>query len=110
LRGPDGAPGGLRGEYFEGNALERPWFVRTDAQVDFAFGTNGPLARPGDTRDGSLGLDLPAGSWRLSWLDPVSGATLKEEGVEGHGGGVRRLAMPAWKDDVALSLRRIESR
>jgi hypothetical protein len=110
LRGPDGSPGGLRGEYFEGNNLERRWFERIDPQVDFAFGTKGPLARPVDTRDGSLVLDLPAGSWRVSWLDPVSGTTVKDESVEEHGGGLRRLLTPAWKDDVALSLRRIENR
>jgi hypothetical protein len=110
LRGPDGSPGGLRGEYFEGNNLERRRFERIDPQVDIAFGTKGPLPRPVDTRDRSLVLDLPAGSWRVSWLDPVSGTTVKDESVEEHGGGLRRLLTPACKDDVALSLGRIENR
>jgi PA14 domain len=110
LRGPSGAPGGLRGEYFEGNALERTWFVRTDPQVDFAFGTSGPVERRVDRDDDVLALDLPAGSWRVSWLDPVSGGALKQETVEGHAGGVLRLAPPPWQDDVALSVRRVGGR
>jgi hypothetical protein len=108
--GPGGAAGGLRAEYFQDNALERPWFSRTDATVNFKFGTDGPLPRRvapgGTTPPAALALDVPGGSWRVSWLDPVSGRVLKEERVEGHPGRLLRLAEPRWMDDVAVSIRR----
>jgi hypothetical protein len=107
LRGPEGSPGGLRGEYFAGSALERLWFVRTDPQVDFAFGTNGPAERKVEVGESPLALDLPAGSWEAVWLDPPSGKTLRKETLTARPGAATRLQAPTWKDDLALSLRRV---
>lgn len=107
FRGLDGSPGGLRGAYFQGTVLERPWFDRDDPQVDFRFGTNGPVERQVEPGSGILGLDLPSGTWGVTWLDPVSGRVLHEERVLGHAGGVRRLTPPRWADDVAIAVRRV---
>jgi hypothetical protein len=106
LRGPDGSAEGLRGEYFEGNGLERAWFTRVDRQVDFAFGTDGPVLRVLDRGEGALALDVPQGVWRITWLDPVSGSLLKEETAKG--GDPLRIVAPPWTDDVALAIRRVD--
>jgi hypothetical protein len=105
LRGPDGGAGGMRGEYFHGNALDRPWFTRADPMVDFAFGTSGPALRRVDTGETALALDLPAGAWKAVWLDPVSGRTLREEELTTRAGAPARLQAPAWTDDITLSVR-----
>jgi hypothetical protein len=105
------APGaaGLRGEFFQGNSLERAWFTRTDAQVDFLFSTTGPLDPASDRSVSPLALDLPAGDWYVTWLDPVNGSTLRAERIDRHAGGARQLDTPSWKDDVAVSVRRREA-
>jgi hypothetical protein len=105
LRTSDGATG-LRGEYFSGSDLTRAWITRTDAQVDFTFGTKGPREPAVDPVVAPLTLDLPAGSWSATWLDPVTGKTLRSDRIEGHTGGTRRLDAPAWQDDVAIAVRR----
>jgi hypothetical protein len=51
--------------------------------------------------DGPLGLaELPAGRWRLRWLDPVDGDTADEE--REHGGGAATFARPASLGSEAL--------
>ena len=53
-----------------------------------------------------LTVDLPAGDWDATWLDPVSGPTLQTERIDRHPGGSRRLDTPRWADDVAIAVRR----
>jgi hypothetical protein len=106
LRTSDGTTSGLRGEYFSGNDLTRAWFTRTDALIDFAFGTKGPREAAIDPGITPLTLDLPAGTWTVTWLDPVTGKTLRSDRLDGHGGGARQFEAPAWQDDVAIAVRR----
>jgi hypothetical protein len=106
LRGPEGSGQGLRGEYFEGSGLERAWFTRADPQVDFAFGTEGPVVRTPERGAGAFALDIPRGDWRITWLDPVSGNLLREETTTG--GAPLRIVAPPWGDDVALAIRRVD--
>ncbi len=106
LRTSDGTTSGLRGDYFSGNDLTRAWFTRTDAPIDFAFGTKGPREAAIDPVVTPLTLDLPAGTWTVTWLDPVTGKTLRSDRLDGHGGGARQLDAPAWQDDVAIAVRR----
>jgi hypothetical protein len=74
--------------------------------VDFAFGTKGPLDPAADRTTPPAALDLPAGDWDVRWIDPVSGSTLRDERIDRHAGGARRLDTPQWTDDVAIVVRR----
>jgi hypothetical protein len=48
-----------------------------------------------------LEVRLPAGRWRVEWIHPRTGKTEGVEEVE-HKGGVRRVASPAYQEDVAV--------
>lgn len=50
-----------------------------------------------------LHLDLPAGHYRLEWLDPVTGAASHSE--LHHAGGVVTLKVPEYHEDIALGIR-----
>lgn len=50
-----------------------------------------------------LRLDLPKGSYRARWVDPLECATLREETVESKGGETA-VSSPAYREDVALEL------
>jgi len=52
-----------------------------------------------------LQLDLPAGRYRVEWLDPRSGQTTSTETVD-HAGGPLSLASPDYSEDIALSIKR----
>jgi hypothetical protein len=54
---------------------------------------------------GTVGVNLPAGSWRVEWLDPADGRVVSRQTVT-HPGGVATLQTPRWRDDLALGLRR----
>ncbi|GIW97102.1 MAG: hypothetical protein KatS3mg111_0435 [Pirellulaceae bacterium] len=51
-------------------------------------------------------LDLPAGDYRLQWIDPVTGRTRQEEKLQ-HPGGPRELPSPPIDNDVAIAIRRL---
>ena len=57
----------------------------------------------------ALKLKLPAGSYRLEWLDPVSGRTVKEESLRADG-GERQFIAPKFADDLALRIRVSEAK
>jgi hypothetical protein len=59
--------------------------------------------QPGDYR-AELILDLPAGTYRAEWTDPATGRVAKSE-TFAHGGGKRSLASPAYRIDIALSVK-----
>jgi PA14 domain len=100
----------VSGEYaFHTSSNDGVRLTRVDPQVDFAFGTNGPLERQVDDRAAPLVVDVPAGSWRATWLDPVSGEVLKEQASTPHAGGALRLSAPAWTEDVAVAIRRADA-
>jgi hypothetical protein len=48
-----------------------------------------------------LVLDLPAGTYKAEWVNTKTGAVDKAEDLR-HEGGPRKLAVPEYKDDVAL--------
>ena len=50
-------------------------------------------------------LDLPAGSYQLTWLDPLSGQTEVAELLR-HEGGEVRISSPRVGTDVAVEVRR----
>ena len=51
-----------------------------------------------------LQLDLPRGNYRVTWVDTKNGATVKQETLK-HAGGVAKLSVPVYKDDIALSIK-----
>jgi hypothetical protein len=107
LRLPDGSGPGLRAEFFEGRVFDAPEAVRVDPAIDFEWPpAPRPIARPGWSGSVEIGLDLPAGRYRAEWVDPKSGAVGEAEAL-GHPGGRRRLASPAFAEDVALAVRRL---
>jgi hypothetical protein len=105
LRQPDGGGPGLRAEYFEGRSFDAPGVVRADPTIDFAWP---PASRPIPRRAGSvpaaIGLDLPAGLYRVEWIDPKTGKVVSDETLE-HPGGRKSLSLPAFDDDLALAVR-----
>ena len=105
LLGPQRERDGLRGEYFAGPNFDRPWQTRTDAKVNFAWGTDSPFPLPQTGTPGPLELALPAGAWNVEWWDPVSGRVVSGSKVEAKGGRVS-LAWPSLKDDLALRVLR----
>jgi hypothetical protein len=59
---------------------------------------------PGEYRD-ALALDLPRGTWRMRWVEPASGKGIHEQLVT-HQGGRLTVTTPAYRVDVALTIRR----
>jgi len=57
----------------------------------------------------TLEVHLPAGLYRAAWVDPASGATLREEEVRASGGPCA-LVTPPHAVDIALGLRRVQAR
>jgi hypothetical protein len=53
-----------------------------------------------------LTLDLPAGRWKIEWIDPIEGSTSKPEELK-HPGGPCRLPTPASAESAALRIVRI---
>jgi len=101
-----GVAPGLTVTYFRGIDLANTWFTATDAAVDREFGSNGPpRPKPAPTASATLDIRLPAGTWAVRWLDPVTGSTIDASRIT-HGGGVARLPMPRWTDDVAVAIGR----
>jgi hypothetical protein len=56
-----------------------------------------------------LRLALPAGSYRVEWLDPLSGKVVKDETFTDNG-KERLLTAPPFKDDLALRARRTDTK
>jgi hypothetical protein len=50
-----------------------------------------------------LALDLPAGNYRVEWLNPLSGNVDKKERLK-HSGGTANVLSPDYKQDIAVSI------
>jgi len=95
---------GLRGEYFHGIDLARPWGQRDDGQVNFGWGVKPPLSVESAAGATALQIQLTDGAWQAEWLDTKSGKVVGKARV--LGGGVRTLEAPKYATDIALRLRR----
>ena len=102
---PDGAPGGLQADYFEGRDLRMKKLTRTDSKMEFDWAQRGPF--PFETRERSFEvlIDLPSGSYTADWINPKTGTVDKSQNFS-HAGGGRSLASPLFSEDVALRIRR----
>ena len=52
-------------------------------------------------------IDLPAGSYRAEWINTKTGGTDRREDFQ-HPGGVRSIGSPAYSEDVALRVKRVD--
>jgi hypothetical protein len=105
LRQPDGGGPGLRAEYFENRAFDAPRTVRVDPAIDFDWPpAPRPIPRKATAVAAEIGLDLPAGLYRVEWVDPRTGIAVSEATLE-HTGGRKSLSVPAFDDDIALAVR-----
>jgi len=59
---------------------------------------------PGEHLD-TLVLDLPRATWQLSWVEPTTGATIREERLA-HDGGRLTVSSPTYRVDIALAITR----
>ncbi len=63
------------------------------------------VVKPGNYQE-TLVLDLPAGSYKADWVDPVSGSTLYSATFV-HQGGNQELSTPEYAVDIALGVHRV---
>jgi hypothetical protein len=102
---PDGAPGGLQGDYFEDLDLRTRRLTRTDAKIDFDWAQRGPFPFDERKRGFDVLIDVQAGSYTADWVNPKTGAVDKSQNFS-HSGGARSLGSPLFSEDVALRIRR----
>ncbi len=96
---------GLKVDYFKDAWLSDVQLSRNDAEINFSWGTKGPLNVERDPNTPTnLQLELPAGNYAAEWIDPLSGTVAKKENFK-HKGGVQTLSSPNYKDDIALRIR-----
>lgn len=53
-----------------------------------------------------LSIELPSGTYALQWLDPITGKTLASA-KRHHSGGTATLPVPAYAEDIALSIKSV---
>lgn len=63
------------------------------------------LKQPAQNRNATLGLELPAGTYRSEWINTLTGKIDKRE-THRHEGGRLKLQSPAYRDDFALKVTR----
>lgn len=61
-------------------------------------------ARPGQYQE-EVVLSLPAGTYKLDWVDPATGLVVRSASIA-HEGGERTIPMPQYEVDIALRIRR----
>lgn len=62
------------------------------------------VAQPGKYHE-SLGLSVPAGTYKVDWVEPATGAVIRSEPLT-HKGGTLTLTTPTYTLDIALRIRR----
>jgi hypothetical protein len=62
-------------------------------------------ATPGDYTE-ELVLDLPAGNYKIDWVEPATGKVLRTETIK-HPGGIMKSTTPKHTVDIALRIKRI---
>ncbi|HVF86503.1 MAG TPA: PA14 domain-containing protein, partial [Pyrinomonadaceae bacterium] len=100
---------GLRGSYFSGKNFDRPVLTRIDPTIDFEWTNTSPFAAPQNDaakeRTIEFKVTLPAGAYKVEWVNTVTGKVDKAESFT-HSGGDRALASPAYSEDIALRIKK----
>jgi hypothetical protein len=104
LRTPEGEAGGVRGEYFVGTNLEGEPRVRKDRAIDWKI-TDSPFTPGPFDATVTASLAIPAGKYRVEWVEPATGVIVTGHQVD-HPGGVLSLETPRFADDIAARIRR----
>jgi hypothetical protein len=94
---------GLAAEYFTDSKLENLKMRRTDGMIDFRWKSESPFEKSAQTGLTQLDLQLDPATYRVSWIDPASGRTLKEEAFN-HSGGAHKFQIPKFNNEVAISI------
>jgi hypothetical protein len=106
---PDGASTELKGEYYRDLSLSQLDMTRYDGEINFNW--NGvspfPVLNASSNDQPKLALNLPAGSYRASWFETLTGDVFDEREFQ-HVGGVKEMALPAYSDGIVLSLKSIQ--
>jgi len=105
LTPPDGRGRGLKGEYFDGVNLKKQLMTRTDATVNFDWSKESPFDVKSTQPTVNLVLDLPRGSYKVEWVNTLTGKVDKVE-VFDHTGGNRSIPSAPFREDIALRLKR----
>lgn len=96
---------GLHAEYFSGVQLDasQRLFVRTDATLDFSWGQDG-IRSPQNSDPTFLTpvVELPAGKWKVEWLNPYDGSIVAQDTFVHLGGRKTLSASPATPDAICL--------
>jgi hypothetical protein len=105
-----GSENGLRGSYFSGKNFDRPMLTRFDPIIDFDWTNTSPFAAPpqkdaAKERTVELKVALPAGAYKVEWVNTVTGKFDKAESFT-HSGGDRALVSPAYSEDIALRIKK----
>ncbi len=103
-----GGAAGVKVAYFHALELTDTWFADVDPAIDHDFGSSGPTRKTNPfASSGQFAITLERGTWAWSWLNPVTGESVRGLSLT-HPGGVARVAMPAWTEDIAIRIRRDE--
>ena len=103
---------GLDAEYYTGENFGVLAFKRIDFAIDFDWTGKSPfdpVNNPMMMKTAELQLDLPAGEYVATWINPITGAAAQQQRFT-HACGVRAVASPAYLEDLALDLRRPPAR
>lgn len=73
---------------------------------DVAPGGRPASGAAADTLETALEVALPPGRWRGEWVNTLTGQ--RTGPVDLEGGGIRVVKAPAYRDDIALRLERVE--
>jgi hypothetical protein len=105
-RQADGGAAGVQVAYFHALELTDAWFADVDPAVDHDFGTSGPRRKTNPfAPSGTFAIVLERGTWAFSWLNPATGESMRGLSVM-HPGGVARVSMPPWTEEIAIRIRR----
>ncbi len=101
---PAGGEGqGLKADYYDDRSMKNLVITRNDSVIDFDWTKNDPFMDNKPAPSVNLTLDLPAGSYRASWVDTMTGKIAKKENFK-HAGGHATLASPDFAEDIALKI------
>lgn len=94
----------LKGGHITAPLAGNPPEAKATARALVAPGRDYAIYVHGGTQ-ATLDVALPTGKYRAEWINTKTGAVDKKEEFQ-HDGGTKRLASPAYQEDIALRVRR----